>query len=69
MTTGANEPTRQLAIRLPESLVERLEGHVTRMRAASPGVDIKRADAVRALLHDALDRAERVGQAPRKAKG
>lgn len=62
-STSTSEPTKQLAIRLPESLVERVEGHVARMRRASPGVDVRRADAIRALLFDALDRAETEGKA------
>jgi hypothetical protein len=40
------------------SVIERLEAHAARLRRATPGVDVRRADAVRALLLDSLDRAE-----------
>jgi hypothetical protein len=57
-TTNRDDATKQLAIRLPVSLIDRLERHTLRLRRASPGVDVRRADAVRALLIDALDYAE-----------
>lgn len=56
--TEDNDPTTQLAIRLPKSLVERLEQHAARMRRASPGVNIARVDAIRALLNEGLAKAE-----------
>jgi hypothetical protein len=60
ITIKENEdPMTQLAVRLPRSLVERLEGHAARMRHASPGVSISRVDAIRALLNEGLARAER----------
>ena len=70
MTPTPNEPTTQLAIRFPTALVERVEAHVTRMRRASPGVNVTRADAIRALVIDALDLAdeqEREAKAKTKA--
>lgn len=52
------DPMTQLAVRLPKSLVERLERHAARMRRAAPGVSITRVDAIRALLNEGLVRAE-----------
>ena len=61
--------TKQLAIRLPVPLIERLEAHAKRLRAATPGVNVTRADALRALLIDACDYAEeQAREAETKAK-
>lgn len=50
--------TKQIAVRLPVDLLDRLEAHASRMKAGAPGVGVTRADAIRALLLDALDRVE-----------
>ncbi len=55
---GVADDTRQIAIRLPVMLLDRLQQHVARMRRDNPGVNVTRADAIRALLIGALDRAE-----------
>ena len=53
------EPTSQVAVRLSESLLSRLDRHVERLRDQTPEwVIVTRADAVRALLMQALERAE-----------
>lgn len=52
------EPTVQVAFRLPESLVERLDTFVERQREALPGLNFTRADAARILLMRGLDAAE-----------
>ena len=49
--------------RLAPSLVGRLDAHADRLSAATPGLTISRADALRIILANALDAAER------KAKG
>lgn len=54
----AGEDTVSVAVRLPESVLKRLDRHVARMRALLPGFVPTRADAVRALILEALDRAE-----------
>jgi len=59
----ASEPTTQVAFRFPDALVERLDRHVERMKAATPGIDFSRADAVRSLLTRALDEVEGVDKA------
>ena len=55
---AARDRTRQLAIRLPTSLVDRLDAHAERMRAQARGVRVTRADALRSLLLAALDTVE-----------
>jgi hypothetical protein len=47
------EAAKQFSFRLPESLVERVEGCTKEIRAA--GLDVTRADVVRLLLKHALD--------------
>lgn len=54
----AKEPTTQVAFRLPDSLVKRLDRHVERMTAENPGLDFTRTEAVRSLLTRALDQIE-----------
>lgn len=49
----------QVAVRLPVAFFERIEKHAARMRAASPGVDVKRADALRNLIALGLAAAEK----------
>ena len=50
-----NVKTRQLALRLPEPVLERVGRYVERLRGATPGVDVRRADALRALILAGLD--------------
>ena len=57
-TDMAKEPTTQVAFRLPDSLIARLDRHVERMGKEHPGLDFIRADAVRSLLTRALDQIE-----------
>ncbi|MBL4847173.1 MAG: hypothetical protein JKY65_16765 [Planctomycetes bacterium] len=57
MTTTKTK-TKQIAIRFHEQTLERVEAHAERLKLAAPGVTITRTDAVRALLHEALSRAE-----------
>lgn len=62
MATPEKETTTQLAFRLPDSLVARVDAYAKRLNAATPGLDVTRTDAVRALLTQALDRVETKGK-------
>ena len=53
------ERTEQVAVRLPEGLLRRLDRHVKRLRDETPEwVTVTRADAVRELLMRALEDSE-----------
>ncbi len=58
--------TTQTAFRLPPDLLERLDRHVDRVNADSPGLDVNRTDVVRMLLTKGLDEAEREAGRRRK---
>jgi hypothetical protein len=58
--------TTQTAFRLPRDLLERLDRHVDRVNANSPGLDMNRTDVVRMLLTKGLDEAEREAGRRRK---
>jgi hypothetical protein len=45
----------QLVVRLPATLVSRVDGFAEQMRAELPGTRFARAEAVRVLLSRALD--------------
>jgi hypothetical protein len=59
------ESTTQVAFRLPDSLIARLDRHAERLSKEHPGLEFTRVDAVRTLLTVALDEAE----AAEKRKG
>jgi hypothetical protein len=44
----------QLALRVPEALMEAIDGEVGRLRAERPGARINRSDAVREILFQVL---------------
>jgi metal-responsive CopG/Arc/MetJ family transcriptional regulator len=52
------EPTTQVAFRLPERLVARVDRHVKRLGKEQRGVTFTRTDAIRDLLTRALDLVE-----------
>jgi predicted DNA-binding protein len=56
------EPTKQVAFRLPVSLLKRLDAHAERLRRDAPWSNATRADAARALLTEALEAQEPSGQ-------
>ena len=59
------EPTEQVAVRLPEGLLRRVDRHVERLTAQTPlGISVTRADAIRVLLHEALEAVEASGSTP-----
>lgn len=64
----SNESTKQVAFRLPESLVERIDGFAAALSRAQPGIEFTRADAVRLLLTRALDADAESDRAKPKAK-
>lgn len=52
------EPTTQVAFRLPDRLVARIDRHIKRLAKDQRGVTFTRTDAIRDLLTRALDRVE-----------
>ena len=52
------EATKQVAFRLSETLIERIDRHAERMTKAQPGMEFSRADAARVLLTRSLDEIE-----------
>jgi hypothetical protein len=52
------EQDEQIVTRAPHALVERLDAFVERLKAEEPGRRVTRADAIRILLHKALDAEE-----------
>jgi hypothetical protein len=59
--------TVQVAIRVPEDLLERIDEYAQRISEATPGLTLTRADAVRMLMTKALD-AEDEATASAKTK-
>lgn len=57
--------TKQVAFRLEEELLARLDRYAERLAAENPGMRFTRADALRVLLTRALDEAE---PAPRRRR-
>jgi hypothetical protein len=53
------EPTLQVAFRLPEQLVARVDRHAKRLGKKQRGVTFTRTDAIRDLLARALDIVEK----------
>lgn len=47
-----------IPFRLPEDLVKRLDRHAERLRKEQRGMRVTRADVVRVLLTEGLDRVE-----------
>jgi len=53
-----HEPTTQVAFRLADRLIARVDRHAKRLGKTQPGVQFTRVDAVRDLLARALDEIE-----------
>jgi hypothetical protein len=53
-----SEPTTQVAFRLPDRLLARIDRHAKRLAKEQRGVQFTRTDAIRDLLGRALDEAE-----------
>ena len=47
--------TTQVAFRLPNDLLQRVDAYADQMRRDVPGMNASRADAVRVLLNKALE--------------
>lgn len=58
MARKSSEATTQVAFRLPESLLKRLDRHAERLSQEHPGLTFTRVDALRTLLTRALDEVE-----------
>jgi hypothetical protein len=58
MATKKRPPMQVIPFRLPDTLVKRLDKHAERLRLKHPGFEANRADALRLLLTEALDREE-----------
>lgn len=58
MSPKGKEPTTQVAFRLPDTLIERLDAHAERLNRQHPGLEFTRVDAARTLLTMALDEVE-----------
>jgi metal-responsive CopG/Arc/MetJ family transcriptional regulator len=54
---GESQP-RQIYIRLDDGLLARIDRYAERLGATQPGLHPTRSDAIRVLLHRALDAAE-----------
>lgn len=52
------EPAQVVAFRLSAELLERVDVHVARLEATTPGLKFTRTDAVKVLLLQALDVAD-----------
>lgn len=57
-TNAAGSAEKQLAVRLPLDLVERIEAHAARLREATPGITVSRVGALRSVLLAGLDVVE-----------
>ena len=55
---GRPEPTEQVAFRFSKTLLQRIDRHAERLHE-STGMNVTRADAVRALLKSSLMLAEK----------
>lgn len=53
-----SEPTTQVAFRLPDRLLARIDRHAKRLAKGQRGVQFTRTDAIRDLLGRALDEVE-----------
>jgi hypothetical protein len=53
-----SEPTTQVAFRLPDRLLARIDRHAKRLAKEQRGVQFTRTDAIRDLLSRALDEVE-----------
>jgi len=60
VTRVPHEPTTQVAFRLADRMLARIDRHAKRMGKDRPGLTFTRADAVRDLLTQALESVEDV---------
>jgi hypothetical protein len=62
------QKTVQVAFRLPESMLDRIDDHAKRLTAANPGLEFVCVDAVRSLLGRALDEVEAEADTKRRTR-
>jgi hypothetical protein len=55
-----------LFVRTPQALLDRIDAHIERLCAQTPGARFNRSDAVRVLLEHALADAERATEKKRR---
>lgn len=55
---GEKAREKQLVVRLPDEVFERIDAHAARLKALAPGLSISRTEALRSLVISALDAAE-----------
>lgn len=60
--------TKQVAFRLDEDLLDRVDAYADQMTQQTPGVQFSRVDAVRFLLTHALDELEKSSSRNRSHK-
>lgn len=60
--------TKQVAFRLNEELLDRVDAYADQMTHETPGVEFSRVDAVRFLLTHALDELEKRSPQKRRHK-
>jgi len=48
-------PTQQIAIRLPQPLLDRIKAYTDRLAQSMQGINITRADAIRVLIERGLN--------------
>lgn len=60
--------TKQVAFRLDEALLDRVDAYADQMTQETPGVQFSRVDAVRFLLTHALDKLEKRSPQKRRHK-
>lgn len=54
-TKKKNPISTPVMIRMPNELLARVDEHIKRMQAATPGVIVSRGDAIRSLIITSLD--------------
>jgi hypothetical protein len=50
--------SQQIAIRMPSTLLERIDAFAEQLKLRSPGLRITRADAIRVMIENALAQSE-----------
>lgn len=58
VTYGQGMPTTQVAFRLDDEVVKRIDEYAKRLASKTPGIEYSRSDAARALIVRGLDAAD-----------
>jgi metal-responsive CopG/Arc/MetJ family transcriptional regulator len=51
------DKSKQMGLRLPQELIDRLDQYVDKLREELPGVEFTRSDAIRTLIEQGLQKA------------